>query len=327
MRLRIAAAVNDPPMWVLPTHEIDRIRRALPGADVVDARDAAIRRSELPRTDILIATSLTAQEADLAARLRWIQSTAVGVGPVLKPPIVKGPVVVTNARGVHAPLIAEHAIALALALRRSLHISAARQRAREWAQMEIEAIAAPATTDSTLLVVGLGAIGSRVAQMAAGLGFRVHAVRRRPDLGAPEAVARLSGPEGLQDELRRADVVVLASPTTADTREMIGATELAAMKKTAVLVNVARGRLVDEAALVAALERGQIAGAGLDAFAREPLPAENPLWGLPNVLISPHSAAFGRDYWGPAVDLFLDNFRRFVRGESLLNIVNKVHGY
>ncbi|HXT69276.1 MAG TPA: D-2-hydroxyacid dehydrogenase [Vicinamibacterales bacterium] len=327
MRLRIVAAVNDPPVWVLPRHEIERIASALPEADVVDARDPELRKEELPRADVLLITKLTVEEARLAARVRWIQSTAVGIGPLLRPEIVQGGIVVTNVRGVHAPFIAEHAIALALAVRRSLHVSAARQRDREWAQSEIEAIPASPAGESRMLVVGLGAIGSRVARMAAGLGFEVHAIRRRPELGGPEGVVRVVGPDRLLDELPEAEVVVLATPTTTDTRIMIGRTELAAMRKTAVLVNVARGRLVDEAALVDALERRQIAGAGLDAFVEEPLPREHALWGLPNVLMSPHSAAFGRDYWRPVIDLFLDNFRRFVRGETLLNVVDKANGY
>jgi phosphoglycerate dehydrogenase-like enzyme len=236
-------------------------------------------------------------------------------------------VVVTNAKGLHAEFIAEHAIALALAVRRSLHTAAARQHARVWAQTEIEAVPSPPTRESRLLVVGLGEIGSRVAQMAAGLGFVVAAIRRRPEQAPCPGVAFVTGPDGLIDELRLADVVVLAAPRTTETRAMIGQAELAAMKPTAILVNVARGRLVDEDALIDALESGRLAGAGLDAFVREPLPQDHRLWGLPKVLMSPHTAAFGRDYWTPAIDLFLENFRRFVRDEPLINVVDKVHGY
>jgi phosphoglycerate dehydrogenase-like enzyme len=327
MRLRIAAAVYDPPVWVLPTHEIQRIAASLPEADVIDAREPEIRRRELPRADILLVTKLTMEEARLATRLKWIQSTAVGVGPILRPDIVSRDVVVTNARGLHARFIAEHAIALTLALRRSLHISQARQRDRIWAQREIEAIAVPPTDESRLLVIGLGEIGSRIARMAVGLGFVVHAIRRRPGLGGPVGVAHVAGADALHEELRHADVVVLAAPTTSETKTTIGQAELAVMKRESILVNVARGRLVDEAALITALDARRIAGAGLDAFVQEPLPVEHRFWNMANVLISPHSAAFGRDYWRPAVDLFLDNFRRYVRGEPLLNVVDKQHGY
>ena len=327
MRLRIAAAVADPPVWVIPTHEIERIAAALPEADVIDAREAEIRRRELPRADILLATKLTMEEARLAARLKWIQSTAVGIGPLLRPDIVNRDVIVTNARGLHARFIAEHAIALTLALRRSLHISQERKRERIWAQTEIESIACPPTDESRLLVIGLGEIGSRIARMAVGLGFVVHAIRRRPQLGGPTGVARVVGIDALHDELRQADIIVLAAPTTSETKTTIGVAELAIMKRESLLVNVARGRLVDEAALITALDARRIAGAGLDAFVQEPLPPEHRLWRMPNVIMSPHSAAFGRDYWRPAVDLFLENFRRYVRSEPLLNVVDKEHGY
>jgi phosphoglycerate dehydrogenase-like enzyme len=163
--------------------------------------------------------------------------------------------------------------------------------------------------------------------MAAGLGFIVHAIRRRPGLGGPEGVAHVAGIDDFREQLRLADVVILAAPTTSETKIMIGPAELAVMKRTSILINVARGRLVDETSLIAALESGRIAGAGLDAFVQEPMPPEHRLWTIPNVIISPHSAAFGRDYWRPAVDLFLDNFRRYVRGAPLLNVVDKQHGY
>lgn len=327
MRLRIVAAVHDPPVWILPSREIQRIAAALPEADVIDARGPDVRRRELPRADILLVTKLTLEEARLATRLKWIQSTAVGVGPLLRPEIVEGNVVVTNARGLHAKFIAEHAIALALAVRRSLHVSSARQRDRTWAQAEIEAIPCAPADECRLLVIGLGEIGMRIARMAAGLGFVVHAIRRRPQLGAPPGVAAVEGVDRLIDQLRAADVVVLAAPTTSQTRTIIGRAELAAMRPTSILVNVARGRLVDEDALITALKTRRIAGAGLDAFVQEPLPPEHPLWALPNVLMSPHSAAFGRDYWRPVVDLFLENFRRYVRAEPLLNVVDKASGY
>jgi phosphoglycerate dehydrogenase-like enzyme len=327
MRLRVVAAVNDPPVWVLPAREIQRIAKALPDTDVIDAREPDVRKRELPNADVLIITKLTEEEARLATRLRWIQSTAVGIGPILKPAIVNSEVAVTNARGVHAKFIAEHAIALTLALRRSLHVSAARQRERVWAQSEIELMPCPPAEETQLLVIGLGEIGSRIATMAAGIGFRVHALRRRPELGAPAGVRSVVGLDHLLDEVRQADVIVLAAPTTSQPRAIIGPAELEAMRPNAILVNVARGRLVDEPALITALETGRIAGAGLDAFVQEPLPPDHRLWSLPNVLISPHSAAFGMDYWTPAVDLFLEKFRRFVAGRPLLNVVDKVNGY
>lgn len=327
MRLRIVASVFDPPVWILPSSEVARLAARLPEADVIEARQAEERRREFPSADVIITTKLTAEEARLARRLQWIHSTAVGVGPVLVPEVVNSPVIVTNARGLHAEYIAEHAMALVLAVRRSLHTAVRRQFGRDWAQAEIENVPCPPASESRLLVIGLGEIGARVARMAAGFGFTVAGLRRRPELPSVEGVSSVAGIEHLHAELPLADVVVLTTPTTAATRAMIGAAELALMKPHAVLVNVARGRLVDEEALVDALSAGRIGGAGLDAFVREPLPADHALWSLPNVLMSPHTAAFGRPYWPPTMDLFVENLSRFVRGEPLRNVVDKIHGY
>jgi phosphoglycerate dehydrogenase-like enzyme len=325
--VRVVVAVHDPPVWTLPEAEVHRIAQALSDAEVVDARTPEARANEIPGAVVLLATRISRAEAASARRLRWIQSTAVGVAGLMVPEIVDGPVVVTNVRGVHSAQIAEHAVALVLALRRRLHVAVARQGARVWAQGELQALRTPVLADSRLVVVGLGAIGSRVAALAAGLGMRVTGVRRRVGLPTPPGVEIVVGPDALRAALATADAVVLAAPRTAETGAMIGADELAAMRPTAVLVNVARGRLVDEAALVAALEAGRLAGAGLDAFAREPLPEDHPLWRLPNVLVTPHTAAFGADYWAPAVDLFLENVSRFRRGDLLLNVVDKARGY
>ena len=325
--MRIVASVNDPPVWILPSSEVRRIASAIPDAEVIEALTPEDRARALPDADVFIGTRISDAEAASARRLRWIQSTAVGVAPILVPEIVNGPVVVTNVRGVHSQPIAEHAIALVLALRRQLHTARDRQTARDWAQVELQAARVPVLADSTLVVVGLGAIGSRVAALGAGLGMRVIGVRRQLAKPAPHGVTSVVGPDRLREVLVDADAVVLATPRTADTRAMIGQAELAVMKPSAVLVNVARGRLIDDDALVAALERGAIAGAGLDAFVREPLPEDHPLWRLPNVLITPHTAAFGDDYWRPAVDFFLENFERFTRGHTLINVVDKMQGY
>jgi len=155
----------------------------------------------------------------------------------------------------------------------------------------------------------------------------VMGMRRRKAEPVPPGVSEIVGSDRLVDALGAADVVVLALPRTEDTRTLIGSAELAAMKRTALLINVARGRLVDEDALVSALERGVIAGAGLDAFIQEPLPSDHPLWRTPNTLITPHTASFAGDYWAPVVDLFLENLARFKRSEPLLNMVNKQLGY
>ncbi len=328
--MRIVVSVHGPPVWTIPSREVDRLASALPDVEVVDARGPDDRRREFPTADVLVATRITADEFASARRLKWIHTTAVGVGGLLPPAVVQSAIPVTNTRGVHSEAIAEHAIALALAVRRRLPVASSRQAEARWAQEEfLDAEVRPfrALSNACLLVVGLGAIGRRVAAFGAGLGMRVIGIRRRTGEPLPPGVSEVFGPDQLKDCLGRADVVVLAVPRTDETRALIGADEFAAMRHDAVLVNVARGGLVDDAALEHAVVSGRIAGAGLDAFVREPLPADSRLWRLPNVLITPHSASFGGDYWAPAVDLFLENVRRFRRGEPLLNLVDKVHGY
>lgn len=325
--MRIVVSVHDPPVWSIPHSVVDQLRSVLPGDEVVDARTTEERRQAFADAEVLVATRISAEEFGLARKLRWIHTTAVGIGGLLPPPVVESPIVVTNTRGVHAEWIAEHAIALALAVRRNLPAAAAAQAARTWVQTELLASEVRPLSSSCLLVVGLGSIGSRVAAFGAGLGMRVLGIRRRPDQPAPPSVAEVAGPERLREWLGRADVVVLAAPQTDDTRVLMGEPEFRAMRRNAVLVNVARGGLVDEKALERAVRDGTIAGAGLDAFIREPLAADSPLWGLPNVLITPHSASFGGGYWAPAIGLFLENLDRFRRGAPLMNVVDKVLRY
>jgi phosphoglycerate dehydrogenase-like enzyme len=157
--------------------------------------------------------------------------------------------------------------------------------------------------------------------------MHVTGVRRRLDQPVPAGVSEVLPPERLHDGLRGADIVVLALPRTHETRALLGDAEFEVMRPSAVLVNVARGRLIDDAALVRALEAGRIAGAGLDAFQEEPLPVAHPFWGLPNVLITPHTAAFAADYWPAVVDQFLENMRRYKKGEALMNVIDKRAGY
>jgi phosphoglycerate dehydrogenase-like enzyme len=325
--MRIVVSIPDPPVWTIPPSEVDRIARALPGDVVIDARDAEARRRAFPAADVLYTTRLAEAEFCLARRVKWIHSSAVGVGALLSPALVRSDVVVSNSRGVHSRTIAEHAIALVLALRRNLHTAAVRQLERKWAQLELFARRVTPLHDTRLLVIGLGTIGARVAALGAGLGMHVTGLRRRTGEPPPAGVVEVLPAERLHEALGAADVVVLALPRTEETRAFIGRAELLAMKPGALLINVARGRLVDDAALVEALESGRLGGAGLDAFHEEPLGADHPLWRLPDVLITPHTASFGADYWPPVVDLFLANVARFRSGEPLLNVVEKARGY
>ena len=176
-------------------------------------------------------------------------------------------------------------------------------------------------------IVGLGAIGLSVAKIAATFGFRVSGIRRRAGESIPEGVEAVWAPDRLHDLLATSDVVVLAAPHTPDTTRLIGPRELDRIRRGAFLVNIARGKLVDDDAVIAALRDGRLGGAALDVFTHEPLEPSSPYWDLPNVIITPHTSGALKDYWTPLVALFSENLRRFEKGEPLLNIVDKVAGY
>ena len=178
-----------------------------------------------------------------------------------------------------------------------------------------------------MVIVGLGAIGSEVARAASALGMRVSAVRRHPDAPRPDCVETVHGPDQLAGMLAQADVLVLAAPLTTETRALIGSPEVKRMKPDSILVNVARGKLVDEKALADELAKGTIAGAALDVFEHEPLDPSSRLWDLPNVLITPHTSGYREDYWDAVVDIFIENARRLEAGQPLMNVVDKRQGY
>jgi phosphoglycerate dehydrogenase-like enzyme len=179
-------------------------------------------------------------------------------------------------------------------------------------------------------IVGLGAIGIEVAKIAVPFGFRVSAIRRRvdrPGLDGEVPIEAVWPPDRLLELLAQSDVVVLAAPHTPETKRLIGRREVEAMKRGALLVNVARGKLIDDAAVIDALREGRLGGAALDVFTREPLEPESPYWDLPNVIVTPHTSGAMQDYWTPLVALFADNLRRFEDGRPLLNVVDKKAGY
>jgi phosphoglycerate dehydrogenase-like enzyme len=242
--------------------------------------------------------------------------------------MVASPVDITNNRGNSSATIAEHVIAVTLALLRGLPLAWRRQSERVWAQDQINA-GPPMRTlrESRVLVAGLGTIGAAVARLASAFGAHVVGVRRRPDQPVPAGVAAVVGPDGLGDELPLADVVVVAAPDTPETVRLIGERELALMKDGAVLVNVSRGSLIDEAALIRTLESGRLRGAALDVFEQEPLAAASPLWARHDVLMTPHVAGFHKDHWDIVVGTFSENLRRFSGGEPLINRVDKKAGY
>jgi phosphoglycerate dehydrogenase-like enzyme len=259
-----------------------------------------------------------------APRLRWVQSFSAGMDKFLFPEIIARPeVTITNMAGLYAPQGGEHAWALLLALSRGIHQAIRHNDRREWKSGPVFEL-----TGSTLGLVGLGGFGLEMLKRAAGYdmtAIAVDPVRRQP----PPGVAELkdASRENLHGLLRRADVVMLACPLTRETYHLIGREELALMKNTAYLINVTRGGIIDEKALLAALNSGQIAGAGLDVCETEPLPADDPLWGAPNLIITPHRAGASQHRPRKTFEFFLQQLERYLKGEKLLNVVDKQRGF
>jgi phosphoglycerate dehydrogenase-like enzyme len=314
-------------VWTLPESYVAELRRDFPAVRFTHARSGAELAAALPEADVLFGWGLDAANFARATRLRWVQLPAAGVQRMLFPGMIASPVVLTNARGVHAVPIAEHVIGVILGFARKLHLARDEQSRGRWSQEALWSDAPPfrELQDSTLGLLGLGTIGAAVAARARPLGMRVLGIRRR-DLPAPD-VDELLPAARLHDLLARSHFVVCSLPYTRETRGFLGAAEFAAMREDAVLVSVGRGKVLDEAALVAALQRGRPAGAALDVFAHEPLDPASPLFKLPQVLLTPHIAGATPRYWPRMLDLFRMNLERFLRGEPLANVVDKHAGY
>jgi phosphoglycerate dehydrogenase-like enzyme len=314
--------------WNIPAAHVARLRELFPQHMFLHATSERQALDLIPRAQIAFMSELRPDHFAAATSLQWVHSPAAGVGGMLFPALVDSPVVMSNSRGISADTIAEHVLAVTLVLFRKLRIAFRAQAVREWAQ---DAVLHPppirTIRNSRVLVIGLGEIGTATAKAMAALGGRVTAVRRIGSRPKPDFVEAVGTPDRLVDLLPAADVAVVAAPQTKETRGLIGGRELAAMRSDAILVNVSRGRLVNEAALAEALANGRVGGAALDVFEQEPLPKDSPLWAMPNVLITPHMAGFRPDHWDAVVELFAENLRRFETGRELLNIVNKKAGY
>jgi phosphoglycerate dehydrogenase-like enzyme len=309
---------------VLTDAQLDQIRQAAPDMRLVVTPDRAEMAAVLG--DVEIAAALVPGALLVAApRLRWFHAWGAGVDGVLSHPgAIESDFLLTSSSGIHAIQMTEHVLAFLLAFARRLPDALRAQATRTWRRMENAEVFELA--GKTLLLVGLGAIGERTAQIAAALGMRVLGVRRTAS-GSLTGVERVAGIESLPDLLPEADFVVLITPLTPETRGMIGERELRLMKRDAYLINVARGGVVDEAALIRALREGWIAGAGLDVFEHEPLAPNSPLWELPNVIITGHYAGVTPAYDARAFEVFLDNLHRYSAGQPLQNAVDKRRGY
>ncbi len=301
-------------------HYRSALAERFPDVEVAAGNDEAHLGEHIGDAEILLTFRFPTEVLSRARRLRWIQLTSAGAEQVLAAPEWRRDIAVTNTRGIHGEAMAEYTATVMLALQWRLPALIRDQQARRWQPELVRPIAG-----ATLGVVGLGAIGGAVARRAASLGMRVVGVKRTP---APvPGVDRVYGPSALREMLPECDFVVLVVPTTGETRRMIGAFELAAMKPGAFLVNIARASVVDEMALVEALGARRIAGAALDVFEEEPLPPSSPFWDLENVILTPHIAGVPVDYARRVLEIFLDNLARWRAGEPLRNLVDPTRGY
>ncbi len=299
------------------------IARLAPGAKVVITGDRDEMLAVLPEADIITGHVSPALLRE-APNLRWYQQWGAGADWLSRHPELEArDFTLTNASGVHAINISEHIFAFLLAFARDLPRAFDAQAAGEWRR---QGDAVFELAGKTMLLVGVGAIGRHTAHLAAAFGMRVWGIRRNPGR-AVEGVERMGDMARLHDWLPEADFVVLTAPLTPETRHMFDEAALRRMKPTAYLVNIGRGGTVDEAALVRGLQEGWLAGAGLDVFEQEPLPADSPLWTLPNVIITAHYSGATPEYHHRAMGIFLDNLRRYVQGEELRNVVDKGLGY
>ena len=265
---------------------------------------------------------LLAEVLGMAPKVRWVHTRAAGLEDLLSPGLIAHPAVLTNGSGVFSPSLGEWVLGAILYFAKDFRKLICNQAAGVWEQFDV-----PFITEQTVGIIGYGDIGRAVASRVRAVGMRVVALRRHTPVTADPLVERVYGPQDCREMIARCDYVVLATPLTGETRGMIGKAEIAAMKPDAVLLNVGRGPVIDEEALIDALRERRIKGAALDVFATEPLPAGHPFYKLENVLLSPHSADHTPDWLDRAMRFFLEQFERFRTGRPLLNVVDKQRGY
>jgi phosphoglycerate dehydrogenase-like enzyme len=317
------------------------IRAAAPNADVADRacrKPDDVRELLADGCDVLLTFIMPGDLEARAPHLKWVQLLSAGADHAMGA-LNSASIPMTTASGIHATPIAEYTIASMLAYAHKFHLMIRAQLRREWLRSGF-----PGTVEElrgkSIGIIGYGSIGRETARLAKALGMRVLALKRDPatrrdpgwcpaGLGDPDGVIpeKFLGPEQRQEILRESDYFTVTLPLTGHTRRFIGAREIAAMRPGAFIVNIGRGEVIDENALIDALKAGTIGGAGLDVFEKEPLPKDSPLWDIESVILTPHMAGANRGYMDKACELFADNLRRFNAGQPLLNVVDRQLGY
>lgn len=326
-------------LWDMDKVQMARLRAAAPGLVISQpaTHEGEEALAHLREAEVVLCSGARFDLAQ-APELAWVQVASAGVNHLPVEALQQRRILLTTASGIHAVPIGEHVLAMMLGWVRRMPLAQRWQAQRLWRQDQPE-YRASELRGATAGIVGYGSIGRHVARLASAFGMRVLAYKRQPgreDMGwvepgsgdpAGEIPERFYGPGELAAMLPLCDHVVIAVPLTPETRHLIGARELAAMKPGAFLINIARGPVVDEPALIRALEEGKIAGAGLDVFEAEPLPADNPLYRLDNVILTPHVAGTSSRYNERLAQLFADNLSRYTQGQPLLNQVDLEKGY
>lgn len=343
MRKLVVDLQSSAPTMALTTTGAERLRGAAPDGWRVHVLDSVTDSSGDGTNTVSDETLLAVSDAEVyfgyglpaplvaaAPRLKWAHSASAGVGKSITPELLSAGLVFTNSAGVYAEAMADSVLAGVMYFVRGLDFAVRLQAEARWDKSAFHAEQSPMreVADLRVLVIGAGGIGSAVARRFTALGAECTGIRRRPELGVPDGFRYVHGMDRLDELLSAADLLVLAAPLTALSRGVMDTRRLALLPPGAVVVNVARGALVDEDALHESLVSGHVRGAYLDVFRHEPLPESHPFWRDPRVLITPHvSGVSPARHWGRALSLFEDNWRRYVAGEPLRNVVDPTAGY
>lgn len=306
----------------LDDHHIAQIRSAVGDLDLVIPASQDDALAAMPEIDIIFG-GMSREMFKRAERLKWVQTWGAGVDGMMYPEFVHSEVVLTSAKGTVGVHLSEHAMALLLGLTRGI---ARAIRTSDWNERMPIRHASWELIDKTMGIVGLGGTGQHVAVHAQAFGMKIIAVDPE-EIDAPDCVSACWRMDRFYDLLAASDVVVVCCPLTTETHGLFNRIAFGKMQAHALLINVTRGKIMDENALLAALETGQIAGAGLDVTPREPLPDDHPLWHMPNVIITPHTAGGSPNRQDRTVNLFCENLRRFRQGEEMLSVIDKQKGY
>ncbi len=304
--------------------QIAQIKTLAPDREIIVSHNREKMQEHLQDVEVA-AGGFPHEWIERAPKLRWFQQWGAGANWLMDhPEAIEKDFVLTNASGVHSIPISEHIMAFLLAFARDLPNSFATQKAHDWKRGKKSEVFELA--GKTLLLIGVGAIGQRTAQIASALGMKVWGIRRNPAEKA-EGIEKMVGPEELDQLLPEADFIVLTVPETPETLHMIDAKAFDKMKSGAYIVNIGRGGTIDEQAMIEALQSGKLGGAGLDVFETEPLPEDSPLWDQDNVIITAHYSGSTPYYDQRAMNIFIENLERYVKGEPLVNVVDKKLGY